>query len=183
MVMIGVDEVGRGAWAGPLLVCAARLHTEIPGIADSKLLTKKRREELNVQIQKNADIGYGWVDAAEIDAIGLSAALKLATKRALGELQVLPNEEIIIDGLINFAPMHANVRVLPKADQLVPAVSAASIAAKVARDARMAEIAKIYTDYGFEKHVGYGTALHAQAIIRCGLCNEHRRSFKLPAPT
>jgi len=176
--MIGVDEVGRGAWAGPLLVCAARLHQPVAGIRDSKLLSAKKRQLLATEILEHADIGYGWVPAAELDSIGLAAALRLATKRALEMVQPTTDEDIIIDGTINFAPEY-NVTTLIKADQTMPAVGAASIVAKVARDAYMYALATTYPAYGFDAHVGYGTAAHRQAIAAQGLCAEHRRSFKI----
>lgn len=180
--MIGIDEVGRGAWAGPLLVCAVRLNNNVVGLADSKTLSAKKRETLSNVILLNGEIGYGWVPASELDAIGLSKALRLATARALTEISPKENEAIIIDGTINFAAQYKNVQTLVRADQTVPAVSAASIVAKVARDKYMRELAEVYPDYGFDKHVGYGTRIHAEAIRRCGFCIEHRRSFKLPQP-
>ena len=176
--MIGVDEVGRGAWAGPLLVCAARLRQPIDGLTDSKLLSAKKRQYYAKIIIKQADIGYGWVLASELDSIGLSAALRLATARALAELAPNTAEVIIIDGTVNFAPEY-NSQTLIKADLSVPAVSAASIVAKVARDKHMAEFAKKFPNYGFEKHVGYGTAQHRAAIAQYGYTPEHRRSFKI----
>jgi len=176
--MIGIDEVGRGAWAGPLLVCAARLHQPVGGLKDSKLLSAKKRQELSAQILLVADIGYGWVPAAELDSIGLAAAMRLATERAIIAIQPQQNEEIIIDGSVNFAPQFG-ATTLVKADQTVPAVSAASIVAKVARDAYMTKLDSSYPAYGFANHVGYGTAAHAKAIAKYGLCVEHRTSFKI----
>lgn len=176
--MIGIDEVGRGAWAGPLLVCASRLHEPIEGLTDSKLLNAKKREYYAEIILEKADIGYGWVLASEIDGVGLSAALRLATARAIAEIVPNTNEEIIIDGTVNFAPEYSSKCII-KADQTVPAVSAASIVAKVARDKLMHELALKYPKYGFEKHVGYGTALHRAAIAEFGYTPEHRRSFKI----
>lgn len=178
--MIGIDEVGRGAWAGPLLVCAVRLHNHIDGLADSKVVSKKRREVLAIQIQENADIGFGWVEASEIDEIGLSAALKLGALRAITAIQPVSGERIIIDGTIDLLPGQECVETLVKADATVPCVSAASIAAKVARDAHMQKAHTSYPLYGFATHVGYGTAEHAAAISKNGLCAEHRLSFKLP---
>jgi ribonuclease HII len=119
------------------------------------------------------------VSADEIDDIGLAASLRLATARALQEIEPQPGEEILIDGSINFAPESgATTRI--KADQTVSAVSAASICAKVARDKLMIELADKYPNYHFERHVGYGTAFHAEAIHTHGYCILHRRSFKLP---
>lgn len=178
--MIGVDEVGRGAWAGPLLVCAVRLNGLIDGLKDSKKLTAKKREQLTVEIKKTSDIGYGWIEASQIDLVGLSAALRIATSAALKQISPLEDEAIIIDGSVNFAPSYKSVKTVVKADNLYPAVSAASIVAKVARDAYMTELAEKLPNYGFDRHVGYGTAVHASAIKLNGLCDEHRLSFRLP---
>ena len=178
--MIGVDEVGRGSWAGPLVVCAARLRYQIDGLADSKTLTAKKREALSAIITQNADIGLGWVSADEIDDIGLSFALRLATTKALAEINITDNERIIIDGTVSFIPDYTHVTLQPKADMIVPAVSAASIVAKVARDRRMQELAQQFPHYAFEKNVGYGTAEHRMAIEKYGLTSLHRHSFRLP---
>lgn len=177
--MIGIDEVGRGAWAGPLLVCAARLNQPVIGLKDSKKLTKKQREHLAGEIYRHADIGYGWVSASEIDKIGLAAALRTAAGQAVSALSLQNNEQIIIDGTVNFLPGVPNVSTQPKADDTVPAVSAASIVAKVTRDAYMAKLAAQYKEYGFENHVGYGTVAHRQAIKQYGICHEHRKTFNM----
>ncbi len=176
--MVGIDEVGRGAWAGPLLVCAARLGKSIDGLKDSKLLSAKKRETFTEVILGVADIGYGWVSAKEIDDIGLSAALKLAATKALQDINYQTNEELVIDGTVNFVP-DLKATCMPRADNLVPACSAASIVAKVTRDKHMAELAQKYPNYGFEKHVGYGAKGHLEAIKKHGYCTEHRRSFKI----
>ncbi|MEP6710586.1 MAG: ribonuclease HII [Candidatus Saccharibacteria bacterium] len=180
-MIVGIDEVGRGPWAGPLVVGAVVLGgATIEGLTDSKKLTKKRREELNIEIYKNAGaVGLGWVDAKEIDEIGLSAALRLATRRALEQINT-PYHEIIIDGTINFLAdtnKGQYVTTLKKADLLIPSVSAASIVAKVARDAFMSEQHEIYPEYGFKSHVGYGTAAHRAAIEAHGVTLLHRLSF------
>lgn len=180
-MILGIDEVGRGPWAGPLVIGAVVLGgAEIDGLTDSKKLTKKRRDELDVIIRHQAaGFGLGWVDAAEIDQIGLSAALVLATKRAVEQIKV-PYHEIVIDGTINFLKDTTKgkyVTTLKKADLLVPSVSAASIIAKVARDNYMSEQDDIYPGYKFGSHVGYGTAVHRAAIDELGVTPLHRLSF------
>jgi ribonuclease HII len=180
-MILGIDEVGRGSWAGPLVVGAVVLGgAQINGLTDSKKLTKKRREELDVIIREVAPgIGLGWVPANEIDEIGLSAALRLATIRAVEQIKT-PYTEIIIDGTINFLSGTTKgkyVKTLPKADLLIPSVSAASIVAKVARDNYMKEQGEEYRQYGFGDHVGYGTKKHSDAIEKFGVTLLHRLSF------
>lgn len=180
-MILGIDEVGRGPWAGPLVIGAVVLGgVEISGLTDSKKLTKKRREELDTLIREQAaGYGIGWVGASEIDEIGLSQALRLATRRAVEQITV-PYHEIIIDGTINFlegTSKGQHVTTMKKADLLVPSVSAASIIAKVARDTYMEEQDAIYPGYGFASHVGYGTAAHRLAIEQLGVTPLHRLSF------
>lgn len=181
--LLGIDEVGRGPWAGPLVVGACVLREPIEGLNDSKKLTAKRREKLAAEIHEKAYCGLGWVSAVELDELGLSAALRKACREAVKAVQAQKPEfnEIIIDGTVNFlsdTPLEKYVSVLPKADALVPEVSAASIIAKVARDNYMVELAERFPGYGFEKHVGYGTALHRAALEELGPCEEHRKSFR-----
>ena len=180
-MIVGIDEVGRGPWAGPLVVGAVVLsEASIVGLTDSKKISKKKREELSAEIyEKAAGCGLGWVAASEIDALGLSASLTLATKRALRQITV-PYHEIIIDGTINFIkemPQGDCVTMLKKADLLIPCVSAASIIAKVARDTYMTQQDAIYPGYAFARHVGSGTAVHRDAIERLGVTPLHRLSF------
>ncbi|MEI6053958.1 MAG: ribonuclease HII [Candidatus Saccharibacteria bacterium] len=180
-MILGIDEVGRGPWAGPLVVGAVVLgNVIIEGLTDSKKLSKKQREHLDLQIREKAEsFGLGWVSAGEIDDIGLSESLKLATRRAVEDIKA-PYHEIIIDGTVNFL-IDTNkgeyVRVMKKADLLEPSVSAASIIAKVARDNYMVEQSKIYPLFGFERHVGYGTLYHINAINLNGITPLHRLSF------
>ncbi len=180
-MILGIDEVGRGPWAGPLVVGAVVLGgASIEGLTDSKKLTKKRRDELDVLIRDQAGgYGLGWVSAAEIDEIGLSAALVLATRRAVEEVQA-SYTEIIIDGTVNFLAETGKgpyVTTMKKADLLVPSVSAASIIAKVARDNYMIEQDLLYPEYKFKSHVGYGTEAHRNAIEKHGVTPLHRLSF------
>ncbi|QCT41597.1 ribonuclease HII [TM7 phylum sp. oral taxon 952] len=185
---LGIDEVGRGAWAGPLVIGAVVLGgAEIEGLDDSKKLTKKRREGLDVAIREQASSwALGWVSAKELDEIGMSEALKLATRRAVKEIQAKCQkngstfDEIIIDGTVNFlagTPLEKYVTMIAKADGLIPSVSAASIIAKVARDKFMAEQDDIYPGYDFSSHVGYGVPKHRAAIKRLGVTPLHRLSF------
>ena len=180
-MILGVDEVGRGPWAGPLVVGAVVLgEAPIEGLTDSKKLSAKRRDQLDILIREQASgWGLGWVHADELDTLGLAESLRVATIRAVEAVNA-PYHEIIIDGTINFLKETAKgkyVTTLAKADLLIPSVSAASIIAKVARDAFMAEQAVDYPGYGFEKHVGYGTAVHRSAIDTLGITPLHRTSF------
>ena len=181
MAILGIDEVGRGPWAGPLVVGACVLgDAQIDGLTDSKKLTAKKREALAPVIQEKAAVGLGWISAEELDRIGLSKALCKACRDAVKQIKV-PFHEVIIDGTVNFlrdTPLAGHVQVLKKADLLVPEVSAASIVAKVARDNYMYKLAEKYPEYGFEKHVGYGTAAHKAALEKYGPCPEHRKSFR-----
>jgi len=178
--MIGVDEVGRGCLAGSMLVVAARLVHKLPGgVADSKALTRAEREALYPLIIKSCNFGEGWVSAVEIDLLGLSQATRLGVKRALDALQVSPDEEVVIDGHINYAPKsYNNVKAIIGADSKIPLVSVASIYAKVTRDRYMYNLANHHPNYGFERHVGYGTVFHMAAIKEHGVIEQlHRLSF------
>lgn len=194
-IILGIDEVGRGPWAGPLVVGAVVLGPDFSNpesstyptwqaLADSKKLTAKKRTQLSQTILKSAAAtGIGWVSAAEIDQYGLSASLKLATRRAVKQILATKTQFdlIIIDGTINFlsnTPLADRVTTLKKADSLVKPVSAASIIAKVARDQYMTDLAATYPEYGFESHVGYGTLKHREVIQKYGICPEHRLSFR-----
>lgn len=182
-VVVGIDEVGRGCWAGPLVAAAVALVEPIEGLRDSKKLSAKRREVLAKQIRdSSAAVGIGWVTPAEVDSLGLTKAVQLAMLRAIKQI-TCDYDEIIIDGDLNFFQnvtglKTENVRTLIRADDLIPAVSAASIVAKVARDTRMAELAVEHPGYGFESHVGYGSAAHIAALKKLGVCDIHRKSYK-----
>jgi len=174
---IGLDEAGRGAWAGPLVVAAVCLTRPIDGLNDSKLLGPKRRAELAAVIKQRADfIGLGVVSPAWLDRRGLTAttsrAMKLALKRAPA------NCPVVIDGPVNYLPKRRHVTTLINADALLPAVMAASILAKEHRDQLMRLHAGRWPQYGFERHVGYGTPAHRHALQRHGPCRLHRLSFR-----
>lgn len=177
--MIGIDEVGRGCWAGPLLIVAARAKGVLPvGLKDSKKLSTKKRELFYSQLQDSCDLGEGWVSAPEIDQLGLSEAMRLGVGRALVAINARHDEEIIMDGLINYCSNEfTNVVCIAKADDLYPIVSAASIYAKVTRDRFMTELEGKYAVYEFAKHVGYGTKLHMDMLKLHGASDQHRLSF------
>lgn len=177
-MIVGIDEVGRGCWAGPLVAAAVALAKPIPGLKDSKKLSKAQRERLAALIYEKARAtGIGWVSPDEIDRLGLTEAVRLAMRRAFEAITV-PYDQIIIDGNLNFLSDNPKAEALIKADDLIPAVSAASIIAKVARDNYMAALAGEYQKYEFAKHVGYGTALHRQLLALHGVSDMHRQSFK-----
>lgn len=183
-IILGIDEVGRGPWAGPMVVGACVLGDEkIDGLNDSKKLSAKKRQKLAYEIKEKAlACATGWVTSGEIDDLGLSKALKLAAERAVKKInkQSTGSEiynQIIIDGTIKLID-DSRVVTLPKADTLIPAVSAASIIAKEARDMYMIKLGEKYPQYGFEKHMGYGTSFHKESLQKYGLCSEHRRSFR-----
>lgn len=174
-MIVGIDEVGRGAWAGPLLVAAAQLD-EDRGYRDSKSLSAQRRQHLALQLrQSNAHIGFGWVSSSEIDRLGLSASMRLAVERSL-----LPwaSEEpkVLIDGSVDY--LKKNSEAIIKGDAIVPEISAASIVAKVARDSFMKKLHLLFPEYAFESNVGYGTKAHRDALERIGVSAHHRLSYK-----
>lgn len=180
MSMIGVDEVGRGCWAGPLLVVAFRQTSSLPErLTDSKKMSLAAREGILADVLACGDVGHGWVEASEIDIQGLTTAMRLGVDRALSEIGAQYNEPIVVDGNVNYcAEKFTNAQTVIRADARYPAVSAASVVAKVLRDRFMTEQAKQYPHYGFDKHVGYGTRLHRDRLLAYGPCLIHRKSYK-----
>ena len=187
MAILGIDEVGRGPLAGPLVVGAVILPDVkkewVKELKDSKKLTAKKRESLSEKVWADAAVGLGWVPNTELDEVGIAEALRLATRRAVKEVQRLhvPFSQIVIDGKVNFladTSMAKYVSTVIKADDMIREVSAASIVAKVARDRYMINVATKYPEYGFDRHMGYGTMVHRKAIEKYGICPEHRRSFE-----
>lgn len=177
MITVGIDEVGRGCWAGPVVAGAVILNRPIDGLKDSKKLSKKQRESLTEAINEDAAVGLGWVEAFTVDEIGITEAVRLAMQRALDQITV-EYDEVIIDGHLNFLPDNPKTQAVIKADDTVPAVSAASIVAKVARDNYMTSMDESFPQYGFGKHVGYGTAQHLAMLKQYGVTELHRQSFK-----
>ncbi len=179
-VIVGIDEVGRGPLAGPLVAAAVALTDDkLPfEVRDSKLLSIAQREELVPQIQRHAlSVGLGWVDHVTIDRYGLTLATRKAMSQAVRALK-LPYDQAILDGSYNYLRRIARCEAIVKADNIYPCVSAASIIAKVARDNYMRAISKLYPDYGFEKHVGYSTKAHITQLLSRGPSPMHRMSFR-----
>jgi ribonuclease HII len=178
MVIVGIDEVGRGCWAGPVTAAAVVLDKKIHGLKDSKLLTKTQRGSLSLKIHEKAlAVGIGWASHEVVNEKGLTEAVRQAMAQALEQIQI-DYDQVIIDGHFNFFKDNPKSTALVKADNSVPAVSAASIVAKVARDNHMAEMASQYPDYGFEKHVGYGTPQHRASLALHGVSAIHRITYK-----
>ncbi len=174
----GIDEAGRGPWAGPVVAAAVILdfaHIP-PGLNDSKKLNEAQREALFAPILKHADFGIGIVEASEIDAINILQATFLAMSRAVSGLKNRP-DYALVDG--NRAPnLPCKVEPIIEGDGKSLSIAAASIIAKVTRDRLMVAMDQSYPGYGFSRHKGYGTAAHAAALARLGPCAEHRMSFK-----
>ncbi len=172
--LCGIDEAGRGPFAGPLVVTGVILKTNIDGLNDSKKLTHKKREELFDIIKRNSYYHIVFTTNEQIDKLGLSLCLK---NSILEIMKNLDTNNFLMDGNTTFGIK--NIDFLIKADETVKEVSAASILAKVSRDRFMIDISSKYPQYSFEKHKGYGTKVHIDAIIKYGYCNIHRRSFKI----
>ena len=182
--IVGIDEAGRGALAGPLFVAACLLHKEIKGVADSKALSPKRRGELCAQIKAHSNYLILAFSHAQIDEIGLSACLKNAL--LIIKAHFLGTKcGFLYDGNVNFGV--SDIKTLVKADSKVLQVGAASILAKVERDIFMSSLSELYDEktaanyakYGFSKHKGYASQAHIKAIAECGLSTLHRKTFRL----
>ncbi len=190
VLICGVDEAGRGPLAGAVFAAAVILNAARPiiGLADSKVLTEKRRDQLAVEIREHA-VAYciASADVAEIDTINILQATLLAMKRAVEGLTFVNGHankdatqhspiEVIVDGL-HVPKIAYQSRAVVEGDRLIQEISAASILAKTARDAEMKQLHDRYPQYGFAKHKGYGTAQHVAALKEHGPCPQHRRSF------
>jgi ribonuclease HII len=182
----GIDEVGRGAWAGPLtvglvVVTDSQIGRLPIGLRDSKLLSPRRREQLFAALTRDACCrAVGHASAKECDRLGMTAAQRLAATRALAALGVVP-DGIVVDGPRDFTGM-AGAVCLVKADRLCAVVAAASIIAKVTRDRMMIAAANVHPGYGFERNKGYASFEHRLAVAKLGTTSIHRLTWSV-APT
>ncbi len=182
-LVAGVDEVGRGPLAGAVVAAAVILTAEnwIDGLADSKVLNEKKRNELDKVIKEKALAwSLGRAEVSEIDEINILHASMLAMRRAVEGLSIKP-DHLKIDGNRCFCKedeIEISMEAIIKGDSKIAAISAASIIAKVARDKEMVELDKQYPQYGFACHKGYPTKAHREALKKHGAICEHRRSFK-----
>jgi len=179
LVVCGIDEVGRGCIAGPVVAAAVsfpkehKLHEKI---RDSKKVTPKMRAELfNFILEECDDFGVGLVSAKAIDENGISPATKLAMALAINDLTNKP-DQILIDAVVLDEVTIAQKSII-KGDENIYSIAAASIVAKVFRDSVVSGFDNVYPDYGFSSHKGYGTKVHYEALKKSGLTSEHRRTF------
>jgi ribonuclease HII len=175
----GVDEVGRGPLAGPVTAAAVILNpTDLPkGVDDSKALSAAERERLfDIILSKALSVAIAFASAAEIDALNIRGATLTAMKRAVNGLSLRP-AFALIDGCDKPDGLCCTGRAIIKGDASCLSIAAASIIAKVARDRMMIRMDAHYPDYGFARHVGYGTKFHIEALARCGPTPIHRLSF------
>ena len=178
--IVGIDEAGRGALAGPVVAGAVILpiNCQLSGVTDSKQLTPKKRAELFDEIHHTAvAVGVGCVENEEIDRINILQATMAAMAQAITEITPAP-DYALIDGT-HLPEISLPAEAIPKGDLLIQSIAAASIIAKVTRDRLMVEFDETYPGYRFRVHKGYGTLAHRQAIAQLGPCPIHRRSFKL----
>ncbi len=176
--MCGVDEAGRGCLAGDLVVAGCVLNNDIQGLMDSKKLSEKKREELYEQIIQKSKYEIVRFSSQDVDEKGISRCLKEAL---LQIKEKFCQYDILFDGNTNFGV--DGIKTLIKADAKIPEVSAASILAKVTRDREMKKYDKLYPNYDFNSHKGYGTKLHVKMIEEFGLSPVHRKSFKIKSLT
>jgi ribonuclease HII len=176
----GVDEVGRGPLAGPVVAAAVILHPAAPidGLRDSKLLTPRQRRRLAHEIRARALAwGVGRAGPRRVDAVNVLQATWHAMRAALARLPVAP-DLVLVDGSLRIPGLDRPQRAVVAGDRRSASIAAASILAKVVRDALMARADRRYPGYGFRRHKGYATAAHIEALARLGPCPLHRRSFR-----
>lgn len=188
-LIAGVDEAGRGAWAGPLVAAAAilplpadeqtaswqTLSEQLTGVNDSKLMTATARERLYAVVYQKAQVGVGIVSALTVDYLGVGVANKLAMARAVAALPIKP-QFLLLDAF-KLPQVALPQKAIVRGDSHSLSIAAASIVAKVTRDRLMRELDAAYPNYGFKTHKGYGTAKHAAALAEFGPCDIHRYSY------
>jgi len=195
--ILGVDEAGRGPLAGPVAVGVVAVREgfdvakEFPGVADSKKLSEKKREKIFEMLKTRVALGDArfaveFENAEIIDKEGITTAVHRALARGVNSLAKCGNQtskctrksdfHILLDGLLHAPPEYFQETII-NGDELIPIISLASIVAKVSRDHLMCVLAEKYPEYGFEKHKGYGTRAHYDAIMKYGQCSIHRKSF------
>jgi ribonuclease HII len=176
----GVDEVGRGCLAGCVVAAAVILDLSKPipvGLNDSKKLSAKRREILDIQVKENAvSYAIAQVEADEIDQINILESTKKAMRLAIEKLS--PNADFLLIDAVQLKDVHLPQKSIIHGDAISASIAAASIIAKTYRDNLMQEMDKIYPEYGFARHVGYGTKAHFEALRKFGHCEIHRKSFR-----
>ncbi len=172
--LCGIDEAGRGPLAGSLVMAGVVLKNPVEGLMDSKKLTEKKREALYPLVIENSEYHIVSFSAQEVDELGISKCLH----QGLQSIQKhLPGVDYLFDGNSTFGV--DNITTMVKADDKIAEVSAASILAKVTRDREIIEQAKLYPEYGFEKHKGYGTKAHMEALVKFDRCPIHRKTFRV----
>ena len=182
-VVVGMDEVGRGPLAGPLVACCVQLPYPavplLPFLRDSKKLQLAEREDLAERIKGVAlRYGYGVVEAHEFGGeMNLHYLIFLAMKRALASMGATSEDHILVDGKFSLPEDSLSQQAVIKGDDTSLSIAAASVLAKVLRDRRMQRLHEEFPHYGFDQHVGYGTEAHRQAILSHGPCSEHRKNF------
>ena len=175
-MIAGVDEVGRGCLAGPVIAACVILKRPIKGLIDSKRLSSKKREDLSQIIKENSIFAIGAAESQEIDQINILQASLLAMQRSLEKLDMQPRK-VLVDGNHIFETS-IEIEAIVGGDNLIPSISAASILAKVFRDRLMMAYSKEFPNYGFDKHKGYPTKFHKEMLKEYGLTRIHRRTFK-----
>jgi len=180
-VVVGLDEVGRGSWAGPVTVAAVVPSDEhLKGIRDSKMLTPNERVVAAASVRSWARaVGVGHASHEECDELGMTEALRRAASRALVEIEIagFSPDRILLDGNHDYLGDKARVRTIIKGDTSTLSIAAASVVAKVTRDAMMVEEAEHFPAYGFESNKGYPSPVHKHALNGYGPCTIHRRSW------
>jgi ribonuclease HII len=182
ILIAGIDEAGRGAWAGPVAAAAVILPADLTildklsGVRDSKQMTPPQRDYWKIKIQEVAmSYSIGWGTVEEIDALGILTATRIAMKRSIENLKITP-VHLLIDA-VRLTEIAIPQSSLIKGDVHILSIAAASVLAKTSRDEWMMKLDKSFPAYGFARHKGYGTALHQEALSRFGPCKIHRYSF------